>query len=94
MKIHPTAIVSSRAELDEGVSIGPYCVIGDQVSIGADSEVHSHVVIEGHVKIGSRTSIYPFALIGTPPQDLSYRGERRPDSDDRHTLDLRVNAFF
>ena len=75
MEIHPTAVVSPGAELAQGVRIGPYSVIGEHVSIGSDTYVGAHVAIEGHTRIGERNSIYPFASIGTPPQDISYRGE-------------------
>jgi UDP-N-acetylglucosamine acyltransferase len=75
MTIHPTAIVSRSAELAEGVEIGPYSVIGDHVSIGRSTSIGAHVVIEGHTRIGERNKIFPFATLGTPPQDVGYRGE-------------------
>jgi len=74
-EIHPTAILSPRVELAEGVVIGPYAVIGDGVTIGRDTVVGSHAVIEGLTRIGERNRIYPFATLGTPPQDVGYRGE-------------------
>lgn len=74
-EIHSTALISPRAELADGVKIGPYTTIGDHVSIGRDTQVTSHVVIEGHTRIGERNRIYPFATLGTPPQDLTYRGQ-------------------
>lgn len=73
--VHPTAIVGSGAELGHSVSIGPYCVIGDGVRIADDVVLDPHVVIAGNTAIGARTRIAPFAAIGGPPQDLSYRGE-------------------
>ena len=75
MDIHPTAIVSPKAELASGVKIGPYCVIGEKVIIGKDTLLASHVVIEGPATIGERNVIYQFASLGTPPQDTGYRGE-------------------
>ena len=45
-KIHPTAIVASDAKLSDGVEIGPYCIIGDNVKIGRNTTLASHVVIE------------------------------------------------
>ena len=75
MEIHPSAVVSSRAELGPGVQIGPYSTIGDHVVVGADSVIGAHVFVEGHTQIGERNTIYPFAAIGTPPQDVGYRGE-------------------
>ncbi len=75
MEIHASAIVSPSAELALGVKVGPYSIIGDQVSIGRDTVIGSHVVIEGHTQIGERNRIYPFSTIGSPPQDIDYRGE-------------------
>ncbi|MBW1707527.1 MAG: acyl-ACP--UDP-N-acetylglucosamine O-acyltransferase [Deltaproteobacteria bacterium] len=74
-EIHPSAVVSSRAELDPGVKVGPYSVIGGHVTIGRDTEIGAHVAIEGHTRIGERNTIYPFTSIGTPPQDTGYKGE-------------------
>jgi UDP-N-acetylglucosamine acyltransferase len=74
-EIHATALVSPRAELAEGVQIGPYTTIGDHVCIGRDTRIGSHVVIEGHTRIGERNQVFPFAVLGTPPQDLTYRGQ-------------------
>ncbi|MFC1533050.1 acyl-ACP--UDP-N-acetylglucosamine O-acyltransferase [Thermodesulfobacteriota bacterium] len=75
MEIHSSALVSPHAELAPGVKIGPYSKIGDHVSIGRDTVIDSHVVIEGSTKIGERNNIYPFVLIGSPPQDVGYNGE-------------------
>lgn len=75
MNIHPSAVVSPHAELASGVQIGPYSVIGDHVTIGKDTVIESHVVIDGHTQLGERNRIYPFVSIGSPPQDIGYRGE-------------------
>jgi len=75
MKIDPKAVISPKAELDIGVEIGPYSVIGDNVFIGRDTVIGPNVVIEGPTRIGERNRIYQFVSIGTPPQDLTYRGE-------------------
>ena len=75
MEIHPSAVLSPHAELAAGVKIGPYSVIGDHVIIGQDTVIGAHVVIEGHTRIGERNQIYPFVSIGSPPQDIGYRGE-------------------
>jgi UDP-N-acetylglucosamine acyltransferase len=75
MDIHPTAVVGPKARLAEGVKIGPYCIIGDHVVIEQATTLLSHVVIEGHSRIGERNTIYPFVSIGSPPQDIGYRGE-------------------
>jgi UDP-N-acetylglucosamine acyltransferase len=73
-KIHNTAIVASAARLEEGVSIGPYCIIGDRVKIGKNTKLMSHVVLE-ETEIGKDCIIYPFTSIGLPPQDTKYNGE-------------------
>ena len=73
--IHATAIVSPKAKLDENCYIGPFCTIGDEVSIGIGVRLDSHVVVEGKTSIGEGTHVYPFASIGLAPQDLKYAGE-------------------
>jgi len=73
--IHPTAIVHPNAGIAEGVEIGPYSVIGEHVIIGKNSKIASHVLIEGWTTIGERNHIHSFSSIGTPPQDIGYRGE-------------------
>ena len=74
--IHKTAIIDKKAKISDNVEIGPYCIIGPEVEIGANSILHSHVNIVGNTKIGKNNQIYPFSSIGTPPQDLKYKGEK------------------
>ncbi len=74
--IHKTAIVHSKAKISDNVEIGPYCIIGSQVEIESNSVLHSHVNIVGNTKIGKNNQIYPFSSLGTPPQDLKYKGEK------------------
>lgn len=74
--IHKTAIVDKKAKISESALIGPYSIIGPNVQIGEGSEIQSHVNISGNTTIGNNTKIYPFASIGTNPQDLKYKGER------------------
>src|SRR6266516_3491957 len=76
-KIHPTALVAPDAQLGADVEIGPFSVIGPQAMIGDKSIVQSHVVIEGDVAIGTGNFIGYGAIIGAPPQDLSFSPERR-----------------
>lgn len=73
--IHPTAIVDAAAQIGEGAVIGPYCIVGAQVKLGARVRLHGHVVIDGRTTIGEDSEIYPFSSIGSPPQDLKYKGE-------------------
>lgn len=76
-KIHPTAIVDPGANIDASVEIGPFSVIGPQVTIGEKTIVQSHVVIEGEVEIGTGNLIGHGAVIGAPPQDVSFSPERK-----------------
>ena len=76
MSIHPTAIISSKAELGRNVSIGPYSIIGDDVILHDDIQVASHCVIEGPSEFGSGSVFFPFVSAGQEPQDLKYKGER------------------
>ena len=75
-EIHPTAILNPKAEIDEGVVIGPFCIIGEGVRIKRGTKLISSVVIEGDTEIGENCIIYPFTSIGLPPQDLKYKGEK------------------
>lgn len=74
MTIHPTAQISSKAEIHDSVQVGAYSVIGADVKIGKNSIVGSHVIIEGGSIIGESNNIYHGAIIGTPAQDKSYDG--------------------
>jgi UDP-N-acetylglucosamine acyltransferase len=73
-RIHPSAVVVSGAELADDVEIGPYCTVGPNVELRSGVRLMSHVNVDGHTLIKERTTIYPFASLGTPPQSLSYRG--------------------
>ncbi len=73
-KVHPSAVVDSRAELDCGVVIGPGAVIGPEVKIGADTWIGPHVVLDGRLTLGARNRVFPGACLGLEPQDLKYRG--------------------
>ena len=73
--IHPTAIVSAKAEIGRGVTVGPYSIIGDGVILRDGVRVASHCVIEGPSEFGSDTVFFPFVSAGQVPHDLKYRGE-------------------
>ncbi len=75
MSIHPTAIVAEGAQIPASCTVGPYCTIGADVVLGEDCELISHVVLDGHLTMGSKNRIYPFACLGVAPQDLKYGGE-------------------
>ena len=74
--IHKTAIIDNKALIGNNVKIGPYSVVGPDVQIGDETTIHTHVNITGNTKIGKRNEFYPFCSIGTPPQDLKYKGEK------------------
>ena len=74
--IHKTAIINKNAKISEDVEIGPYCIVGPEVEIDTNTILHSHVNLVGNTKIGKNNEIFPFASIGTPPQDLKYKGEK------------------
>ena len=74
-QLHPTAIIDPCAELASEVEVGPYSVIGAGVKIGKGTKIHSHVVVQGRTTLGEGNVIFPFATVGSPPQDLKYRGE-------------------
>ncbi len=74
--IHPTAIIEDGATLGADVKIGPYCMVGPEVTLGDGVELISHVVVAGITSIGANTKIFPFASIGHAPQDLKFEGEK------------------
>jgi UDP-N-acetylglucosamine acyltransferase len=75
VNIHPTAIVAPEAIVPQSCTIGPYCIVGPNVVLGDECELASHVVLDGHTRMGARNKIYSFAGIGVAPQDYGYRGE-------------------
>jgi UDP-N-acetylglucosamine acyltransferase len=75
VSIHPTALVQAGAVIPESAKVGPYCTIGSSVVLGEDCELVSHVVLDGHAKIGAGCRIFSFACVGVAPQDLKYAGE-------------------
>tara|TARA_B100000579_G_scaffold62285_1_gene45621 strand:+ start:715 stop:1500 length:786 start_codon:yes stop_codon:yes gene_type:complete len=75
-KIHHSAIISPKAKIFNNVKVGPYCTIGENVTINEGSELISHVNISGNTTIGMNNLFYPFSSIGSIPQDLKYQGEK------------------
>ncbi len=73
--IHSSSVVDKKAKISNNVKVGPFCYIGPNVELQQDVELISNVHIEGNTKIGKGTKIFPFASIGTIPQDLKYKGE-------------------
>jgi UDP-N-acetylglucosamine acyltransferase len=74
-RIHETAVVDKRAEIDSEVEIGPYSLVGKHVRIGKGCRLKSHVVIEGRTTLGKGNVVFQFATVGSVPQDLKYKGE-------------------
>jgi UDP-N-acetylglucosamine acyltransferase len=76
MTIHvePTAAVDPRAELDDEVRVGPFCVVGPKARIGRGTQLINNVTVMGRVTIGQHNRIFPGAVLGGDPQDISYRG--------------------
>jgi UDP-N-acetylglucosamine acyltransferase len=73
--IHTSSIISKNAKIGSNVKIGPFCNVGDNVQLADGVELVSNVHIQGNTKIGKSTKIFPFASIGTAPQDLKYKDE-------------------
>ncbi len=76
MPIHPTAIVDPAARVDSSAEIGPFCIIGSEVEIGARTRLMAHIYVDGPTWIGADNLFYPYASVGVASQDLKYRGER------------------
>lgn len=74
--IHPTAIISKKTKIAADVTVGPYTVIEDNVEIDSGCEIGPFCRIMGETRIGKNTRIYSHAVIGSPPQDLKYKGEK------------------
>ena len=72
--IHPTAVIHPKAQIGANCEVGPYCVIGEHVTVGDDCKLHSHVVVDGHTRLGKGNEIFPFAAVGMKTQDLKYKG--------------------
>ena len=73
--IHNSSVIDKKTKIGKDVKVGPFCYIGPEVQIGDSVQLISNVHIEGNTKIGKNTKIFPFASIGTSPQDLKYKGE-------------------
>lgn len=74
-KIHATAIVDPKAEIDSSVEIGAYTIVGAGVKVGANTRIGSHVVLKGPTTIGKNNQIFQYASLGEQPQDKKYKDE-------------------
>jgi len=74
--IHNSSVIDKNSKIGDKVKIGPFCYIGPKVELAEGVELVSNVHIEGNTKIGKETKIFPFASIGTQPQDLKFNNEK------------------
>ena len=74
--INSTSVIDKKAKISKNVKIGPFCFVGPNVELAENVELVSNVHLEGNTKIGKGTRIFPFASIGTQPQDLKFKGEK------------------
>jgi UDP-N-acetylglucosamine acyltransferase len=85
--IHPTALVAPEAELGEDVEVGAYAIVGAGVVVGANTRIGAHAVLEGPARLGADNQIFPFASVGSAPQDKKYKGEpTRLEIGDRNVI--------
>lgn len=76
MSVHPTAIVDPAARIAESAEIGPFCIVGADVEIGARTRLMANVYTEGPLLVGEDNTFFPYSTVGVAPQDLKYKGER------------------
>ena len=74
--IHNSSVIDKKAKISNKAKIGPFCYVGPNVELSDDVELVSNVHVEGFTKIGKGTKIFPFASIGTQPQDLKFKNEK------------------
>lgn len=75
MPIHPTAVVHEGAQIAADADIGPYCIVGDGVTVGSGTRLLAHVYLEGKLTIGEGNVFHPYCSCGATPQDKKYKGE-------------------
>ena len=87
MAVHATALVDSAASIHPDANVGPFCIIGPEVQIGARTRLTAHVFCEGPTWIGEDNLFYPYSTVGVSGQDLKYKGERAETHiGDRNTI--------
>ena len=84
--IHQTALISSKSKIGKNVSIGPYCIIEDDVVIGNNTKIDSYTVIKQYTTIGNNCEIFSHCVIGEVPQDKKYEGEKTSLSIGNNTI--------
>ena len=91
--IHRSSVIDTKAKISPKVKIGPFCYIGPNVILNENVELVSNVHIEGNTTIGKGTKIFPFASIGTHPQDLKFNNEVNSFNNWRKQYDTRVRDY-
>jgi UDP-N-acetylglucosamine acyltransferase len=87
LDIHPTALIAPEAELGDNVAVGAYAVIGAGVVVGANTRIGAHAVLQGPTRLGANNEVFPFASVGSAPQDKKYQGEpTRLEIGDRNVI--------
>jgi len=87
IKIHPTALIDPKAELDSSVEVGPYAIIGAEVKINSGTCIGAHTMVSGPTTIGKNNQIFQFSSLGAAPQDKKYNGEpTRLEIGDNNTI--------
>jgi UDP-N-acetylglucosamine acyltransferase len=85
--IHPTALVAPEADLGEDVEVGAYAIVGPGVVVGANTRIGAHAVLQGPARLGADNQVFPFASVGSAPQDKKYKGEpTRLEIGDRNVI--------
>lgn len=75
MRVSPHAIIDPKADIASDVEIGPFCVIGPHVTIGAGCRLQNGVTVTGHTTLGRDNVLHPYCVFGGPPQDRKYKGQ-------------------
>jgi UDP-N-acetylglucosamine acyltransferase len=75
-EIHPQAIVAKSAQLADGVRVGAYAVVGEEVQLGEGCELYPHAAVHGPSKFGKKNVFHSFCVVGGDPQDFTFRKER------------------
>ena len=74
--IHSSSVIDKKAKISKNAIIGPFCNVGPNVVLEDNVNLISNVHIEGNTFVGKGTKIFPYASIGTQPQDLKFKGEK------------------
>ncbi|NJR20257.1 MAG: acyl-ACP--UDP-N-acetylglucosamine O-acyltransferase [Hyphomonadaceae bacterium] len=86
-QIHPSAVIEDGAVIGSGAVIGPFCHISAHTQISDNVRLVGSVTTHGHVRIGAHTQVWPYAILGGPPQIHPYQ-----DADT--TLEIGANCVI